>query len=104
MSDSPSVTSLQLKTIEHPGWLESHVTLQGAISPSEFQRALDQLPGGADATILGVDLFGTGAEIAEMAEVVARAGIAAPITSVISSAAGCRSRATRCSRRRPTAR
>ena len=90
MSDSPSVTSLQLKTIEHPGWLESHVTLQGAISPSEFQRALDQLPGGADATILGVDLFGTGAEIAEMAEVVARAGIAAPITSVISSAAGCR--------------
>lgn len=90
MSDSPSATSLQPKTIEHPGWLESHVTLQGPSATADFPRALEELPGGMEAAVLGVDLFGTGAEIAEMAEVVAGAGIAAPITSIISSSAGCR--------------
>ena len=85
MSDSPSSSSLHLKTIEHSGWLESHVTLQGPVNAAAFQQAREQLPGGMEAVILGVDLFGTAAEISEMEAVVKRAGIAAPITPVISS-------------------
>jgi len=38
-----------------------------------------------EAMVLGVDLFGTGAEIAGMEEAVRLAGIAAPVTAVISS-------------------
>ena len=82
MPDYPRSSSHHLKTIEHPGWLESHVTLEGPANTGDFAQALEQLPGGM--TVLGVDLFGTRAEIAGMAEAVARAGIAAPITSVIS--------------------
>ncbi|MEI6492566.1 MAG: Rid family hydrolase [Verrucomicrobiota bacterium] len=86
MSDSRSATFPLLKTIEHPGWLESHVTIEGPASNGKFQQAREQLPGGMEATVLGVDLFGTGEEIAEMEEVVSRSGIAAPVTSVISTA------------------
>lgn len=88
MPDSLKASSPQLKTIEHPGWLESHATIQGPLGAAEIRQALGQLPEKSDAAVLGVDLFGTAAEIAEMAGAVARAGIAAPLTSVVSSASG----------------
>ena len=85
MSDSTCTNPLSLKTIEHPGWLESHVTLQGLANTGDIQQAREQLPGGMESTILGVDLFGTGKEIAGMQEAVKLAGIAAPVTPIISS-------------------
>jgi len=77
-----------IKTINHPGWLESHVTLGGPVDAESFQQAREQLPGGAEATVLGVDLFGTEPEITGMEDMVKRAGITAPATSVISSSPG----------------
>ena len=84
MPNSPCSSSPQIKTIEHPGWLESHATLQGSASAEDLQQALKLLP---EANVLGVDLFGTAAEISGMEQAVKRAGIAAPVTSVISSSA-----------------
>jgi enamine deaminase RidA (YjgF/YER057c/UK114 family) len=84
MPDYPS--SLHIKAIEHPGWLESSVTLQGAAGAGFFQQALGQLGGGA--TVLAVDLFGTGEEISDMEQLVKLAGIAAPVTAVVSSSPG----------------
>ena len=84
MPDYPD--SPHLKTIEHPGWLESHVTLQGAAGPERFQQALERLPVGS--SVLGVDLFGTMAEIAAMELAVKLAGLAAPVTAVLSSSPG----------------
>ena len=87
MPDFPNAGSLHLKTIEHPGWLESHVTVAGAVGAAELRQARERLPG--TTTVLGVDLFGTATEIAGMEEAVRQADIAAPVTSVISSAPGC---------------
>lgn len=84
MPDSPSL--LHVKTIEHPGWLESNVTLQGTAGTGQLQQALEQMPG--DATVLGVDVFGTMDEISAMESAVRSAGIAAPVTAVLSSSAG----------------
>jgi len=89
MPDPHNSSSIPIKTIEHPGWLESHATVAGAAGAAELLQAREQLPGGMGATVLGVDLFGTSAEIAGMKEAVRRAGIEAPLTSVVSSAAGC---------------
>jgi enamine deaminase RidA (YjgF/YER057c/UK114 family) len=85
MPNSPRPSSRQIKTIEHPGWLESHATLQGPASAEDLHQAREQLPGGMEAAVLGVDLFGTAAEISGMEEAVKRAGISAPVTSVLSS-------------------
>ena len=87
MPNSPNAGSLHIKTIEHPGWLESHVTVAGTAGAAELQRARERLTG--SSTVLGVDLFGTATEIAGMEDAVKRAGIAAPVTSVLSSAPGC---------------
>ena len=86
MSEYPCSSSLHIKTIEHSGWLESHATIAGAAGAAEFLKARERLPGGMEATVLGVDLFGTAAEIAVMEEAVRLAGIAAPVTSVLSTA------------------
>ena len=89
MSDSPTSASLHHKTIEHSGWVESQVTLDGPVSSDDLLQALGELPAGPESTVLGVDLFGTDKEIAGMEAVVKQAGITAPVTSVISSAPGC---------------
>ena len=86
MSDYPRSTSLHIKTIEHPGWLESHATIAGTAGAAELLQAREKLPGGMGATVLGVDLFGTAVQTAGMEEVVKLAGIKAPVTSVISTA------------------
>ena len=84
MPDYPC--SLHIKTIEHSGWLESHATIAGTAGAAEFLQARERLPGGTEAAVMGVDLFGTAEEIAGMEEAVRLAGIAAPVTSVLSTA------------------
>jgi len=86
MTDHPRSSSFHIKTTEHPGWVESHATIVGAAGAAEFLQARERLPGGMEATVLGVDLFGTAAEIAGMEEAVRLAGIAGPVTSVLSTA------------------
>lgn len=88
MSDSSTTASLQHRTVEHSGWVESQVTLEGPVSSDDLQQALGELPAGPESTVLGMDLFGTEAEIAEMVAIVKQVGILAPLTSVISSAPG----------------
>jgi len=83
MPDYPC--SLHIKTIEHPGWLESHATIAGTAGAAEFLQARERLPGGMEAAVMGVDLFGTAEEVAGMEKAVRLAGIAAPVTSVLSS-------------------
>ncbi len=72
-----------LRSIEHPGWLESHLTLEYPAGESEFREALEELPG---ASVISVDVFGTQEQIAEMKNTVRKAGIIAPVTAVISRA------------------
>lgn len=86
MPDLSHATALQIRTIKHPGWLESHVTLQGPVGAEDLRQALEQLPGGA--TVITIDLFGSGAEISDMDQIVKLAGISAPVTAVISSSPG----------------
>ncbi len=62
------------------------MTLQPPAGPADLREALEQLGGGA--TVLTVDLFGTAAELSDLEQIVRRAGIPAPITAVLSSAAG----------------
>ncbi len=88
MSDSTASASLHHKTIEHTGWVESQVTMDGPVSSDDLRQALGELPAGPESTVLGMDLFGTEAEIAGMEAIVKQAGILAPLTSVISSAPG----------------
>lgn len=84
MPDYPS--PLHIKTIEHPGWLESHVTLQGTAGTGELQQALEKLSD--ETTVLGVDVFGTMGEISDMESAVKSAGLSAPVTAVLSSSPG----------------
>jgi len=73
----------ELRTIEHPGWVESHLTLEWPTGESEFRDALEGLSG---ASVIGVDVFGTQEQIADMKRLVRQTGIEAPITAVISRA------------------
>ncbi len=73
----------ELRSIEHPGWVESHLTLEWPAGESELRDALEEIPG---ASVIGVDVFGTQVQIADMKHIVRKAGIMAPITAVISRA------------------
>lgn len=73
----------ELRSIEHPGWVESHLTLEWRTGESKFREALDELSG---ASVIGVDVFGTQEQIADMKHLVRLTGIVAPITTVISRA------------------
>ena len=73
----------ELRSIEHPGWVESHLTLDWPAGESELRDALEEIPG---ASVIGVDAFGTQVQIAEMKHTVRKAGIIAPVTAVISCA------------------
>ncbi len=73
-----------IKSIDHPGWVESHATIPGLEAESELKRALEALPGAGTQTVTGVDLFGSRQQVAEMEASVRRAGITAPLTQVLS--------------------
>ncbi len=81
MSD---VSPFSLRSFSHPGWIESHVTLPGPVAAKHFEEAKRQLPGGADAVILGIELFGALDEIAGLRKLVE--GVEAPVTAVLSTA------------------
>ncbi|MFZ4776032.1 MAG: Rid family hydrolase [Terrimicrobiaceae bacterium] len=78
---SPLKTTL--RSIEHPGWVESHLTLECPAGKSEFRDALEELSG---ASVIGVDVFGTQEQTADMKRLVRQAGIESPVTAVISRA------------------
>lgn len=88
MSDSSCTSTLHHKTIEHSGWTESQVSIGAPVNSDDLLEALGQLPAGPESAVLGMDLFGTAAEIAKMDIAVKQAGIQAPVTSVISAAPG----------------
>ena len=73
-----------LRTIVHPGWIESQITLQEPADEPGIRSALERLPDGGAEAVIGVDLFGTHAQISRMESSVRRAGIAAPVTAVVS--------------------
>jgi len=49
-----------------------------------LRLALEELPGNGAATVIGADIFGTHQQISEMEKLVREAGIAAPVTAVVS--------------------
>lgn len=75
-----------LHSIEHPGWVESHLTLELPTSETELLESLEELPGKSGASVIGVDLFGTQDQLVSMESIVRQAGLTAPVTSVISCA------------------
>jgi len=82
-SSSAPVTN-PVRTIEHPGWIESQITLQEPADEAGLRIALEKLPGGGAETVIGVDLFGTQEQVCEMENRVRLAGIAAPVTPILS--------------------
>lgn len=77
-------TSAAVRHIEHPGWTESHLSFSGGADG--LADALARLPGGA--TVVSADAFGTAEEIAAAGAACRAAGITAPLTRVLSTAAG----------------
>jgi enamine deaminase RidA (YjgF/YER057c/UK114 family) len=75
-----------LRTVSHPGWQESHVTIPGPVAGAGLQHALDSLPD--RSTILGIEIFGSPAELASMQDDIRQIGVAVPVTAVLSSAHG----------------
>ncbi len=74
------------KTIAHPGWEETHVTIAGPVEPGAVARAVGLLPQGAQIVL--ADVFGTREEIAAMEHCLRQAGVTAPPTCVVSSVRG----------------
>ncbi len=72
--------------IEHPGWVETHLTIPGCVGRGRLQSELAMLPYGAQ--VIFADLFGAPGEIAVMQDAMSSSGVSLQSTSVISSAAG----------------
>ncbi|MEI6278218.1 MAG: RidA family protein [Verrucomicrobiae bacterium] len=78
------VGSGTVRTIEHPGWMESQITIPEPADETDLRDVLGKLPDGGAETVVGVDLFGTHEQVARMEKSVRQAGVAAPVTSVLS--------------------
>lgn len=72
------------KTVGHPGWLELRTTVPKPGSDAEIRQACEELQDGGTATVIGVDLFGSGEQVSMMEKAVRKAGIIAPVTSILS--------------------
>lgn len=72
------------KTVDHPGWQEFRTSVPKPESGEEIRRACEELQDGGTATVIGVDLFGSREQIAMMEKEVRKAGIGAPVTSILS--------------------